>query len=500
MSLQKQVKDIIQAARDQGFMIDMQPNGHFLATAPPGVSGIKGNQITIAQTPGSQKGATNVRARLISIGFMPPERLAAMPKHKRPGYEEPEPKPAPTTSDTDSSTDTEEGSGQMVKFSDAVRVTGDGDHASLIKTRDTLPINQILEDVPLASWLVWQRIQEKIKKGPHAPEPHTLAGRPGWEWEGSRQRLITEVWPDLPRPDYSVSPSVICEERRAIGQYLSGSKNMAPIISGSKDRMTLWWVSRTWNDADVATATRDAVGNWWERKVTPEEAGETRAPAPVLTLHRCDQCSYQTRSAGGLAVHKSKYRTLGRPHPGGREICTVARCPEIRPDVESLVSHIRRDHPGVAFSTCRKCWTLFFADTASDARAQLMDHHAAYHYVENSRNPYVTREAKEALARAAASKPEPEPEPEPEPAPKSALVTPTIEPVSTSDGMVGAGDNQAVAYLQGLLNEITRLRTETADVSRLRKLIETLTNENAELREREQQLIDWIKRYPFGNI
>ena len=123
----------------------------------------------------------------------------------------------------------------------------------------------------------------------------------------SRGIALNSLWPGL------VGPSVPGRERtvdpivRVIGDYLRKSHNMRLLEKGNPTKMSVWWVSQTWNPAPVAIMNVNTLGTdhaWWERKVTPEEAGENRPPAPVTVAVQgvCAEPLYVKLIVGQLTV------------------------------------------------------------------------------------------------------------------------------------------------------------------------------------------------------
>jgi hypothetical protein len=466
---QTEVRKLLQIAEAQRYTWEYTGSGHIMVTAPGG------DKTFVASTPHSDRGLIDVRMRLKRIGVKFPvankKRAAAPPPPPGdPVFIEPVP-PAPAGDDPPG---TDQEGTPVPKFSEIARVTGDGPAP---RRDDTLmPISEIANNLPLAAYLVWQHIMDEIRSGAGDTRRHVLQGIEGWEWLGSRQGMITKAWPDLAPVDYDYDPPRMPAERRLLGAYLSGSRNMAVLRTGSRERKTLWWVRENWVEVPASGAMDLSHGgarqeDWWQRKVTPEEAGETREPARVTTLHRCPDCAFTTRSAASLGTHKAKLS--GQQHPRGTWPCPVDGCPEVRGDTASLGNHVSRDHRALGLTVCRVCGSVFTSKaerSAHAARQHPTRVHVAVHddtEVEVGAGPRV------------------EPPVSVQP---PAAVAPSAPQLSAEAGTQAPED--PATYLQRVINE-------AGQVPALRARISALEEENATLRERDDQVAAWLRAYPF---
>jgi hypothetical protein len=315
-----------------------------------------------------------------------------------------------------------------------------------------MPAAEILKNLKLAGWLVWQHIVDEIHARPDASRVTTMRGIVGYEWQGSRHGMISRVWPGLAPVDYSTHPATMSDERRELCRYLTQSKNMAVIRDGHKYEKTTWWVSQTWNDVDpnklVAT-----TGNWWEDKVTREEAGETRQAEPVVSRFKCPECPAAFASAAGLAGHKGRMKG---EHPQGNYPCPVPGCVEVRTTRELFANHVSKDHRELQLGVCRLCDPPKVFENHDVRRKHLNDAHSFQVGV-----PVQERDFNNATLVGV-------------PVPENQMTrygNDTIEgrPVTMVDAteLNSFGDQDPVAALRNILMEITTLREKGSTVVEL---------------------------------
>lgn len=443
MSKWREIKELLRDATSQGFTYEVSSANHFVVHTPDHIAETRsGKRSTkIAGTPRSDKGVTDARVKLERIGYVPPHK-----RHK--------------TKQEVGVTTAQEGSEDVPKFGEVVRLK-DGDAAAARQSQryqiSPLPKDQILDDVQLASWLVWEAIHKDLRRaGP--PQARALGAEfKGYEWQGSRTGMIKRIWPELPGVDYSVTPPDMPVETRAISKYLTNSRNMAVLRPGNANRKTLWWVSADWREIEPDKLP-DLPGNWWERKVTPEEAGETREPAPVEVSHMpntkpskidgrdvyyCPYCPYRSESKAGVSTHISRLKVVGvsvDQHNQESWPCPIPGCLEIRTDTDAIGNHVSRDHKGTGLHICRDCGQPF------KGRAGLIDHKVKAH-----------------------QKPEPE-------------IVQVTDPAQ---------------YLRALIDENQQMRDQLSGLPGLEKRLAELETENADLRAKYDKVAAWLREYPF---
>lgn len=498
MSKAAEIKKLLHEASSQGFTHHVAQNGHVEVIAPDG------NRVQISATPGSDASVRSARTKLVRIGFrrQVPPKPKQQAKAKRPAREKMR----------------EEG-GPMPKIGETARVTG-GMLPPVAPARgEVMPKEEILEKLSLAAWLVWQSIIEAVRDQDVVRES-LHDGVMGYEWAGSRHKVISKLWPSLDRPNWDTGEMPL--PRRVLGEYLARSKNMHSLRDGSRTRLTLWWVRGDFNEVDPKQLQRAAkTGNWWEDRLTPDEAGETREPEPVtvskvspadhdgasdavtvpervlistygitgpdgITLYHCPDCAFVTAKQGSLSTHRIR---ITGAHPEGRIACAVRGCLEVRTDPDSLGNHISKDHRELGLQVCRKCGGVFHGRQAR-VEHQVREHHgrASSLYGDVSEldvpkrsvfpiKPVVAPEVRSTLI-------------------PSAIVTPSQhqQPPDIAATLPGA---DPITSLQNLLTEVSQLRDTVAGQRGLEVRLDELERENGQLRARDQAIVDWLRTYPF---
>lgn len=467
MSKAGQIKELLRDASAQGFTHKAVSNGHIEVYTPDRIrwtpTGKRSVQIT--GTPGSDSAVRTARSKLEGIGYRPPRP----PKKKR--------KKA------------KEGSAGVSRLGDVARVTVSGDRVPPeLKTRlhrdGPLPVDQIMDDVELAAWLVWERIHTDLQRQGNVTKRVLQDRYHGYEWRGSRTGVMREIWPELPRPDYSVTPTEMDVRMRALSRYLTSSRNMAVLVPGDASRMTLWWVSETWREVKP-NVLPDLPANWWESKVTPQEAGEDREPGPVtvttftpadpqpatidgVEVYYCEDCHYRSTSEKSVKIHASRLRFFNKPHSQGRFECPVPDCLEVRTDPDSLGNHLSRDHRTTDLTICRTCGELFAS------RSDMV-----HHKLETHPEAYPVRVSRQSKAQPAA-------------APAAAPAPPAV----SEPGPLQVAPDPA-AYLKALIDDNERMREQLAGLPGLEARLAELEAENAELRAKYDKVSAWLRDYPF---
>jgi DNA-binding MarR family transcriptional regulator len=179
-----------------------------------------------------------------------------------------------------------------------------------------------------------QRRFESIKK--HAEKTHTTMlayakeGQPiphsspklgdGFEIRGSISSYIRKASREATGHD--------CDNDRVtqVRNYLRYTHNVVGIRQTEDKFVWLIFIRGEWNEYDAVlplvfglVTTERANKNWYERKVTPAEAGETRPVAPVKTEYQCRECGDRFPSSAALGGHTVKlHRGQENPVTGKR--------------------------------------------------------------------------------------------------------------------------------------------------------------------------------------
>lgn len=525
MGKRQEINELLRVATKQGFTYEQDGAGHWHVTAPEGVSGRHGSDTSIASTPRSDIGVNNARSALKGIGLVlntapkkkqkkrsdKPERVAQVPQVLFSGQGSP-----PTPPANPSTTQERQEGNQVPKIEDIARIKGGAlEKAASEKgtgsNKPFIAVHEIQDNLALAAQWVHQHIIEDIMKSDTYRESQ-LKDMWGYEWSGSRQRMISKIWPDLDKPNYHVTPPSMPVERRLLGNYLSASRHMAPLRPGSQTRLTLWWVRRDWVEVPDSLLKRlDTSYNWWEGKVTPEEAGENRVPEPVTVtklatppgqqqidgvLHRCQYCHFASTSGRSLGTHKA--RLSDKEHPQGRFSCPVSGCQEVRGDITSLANHVSKDHRDLGLQTCRICGEVTL-NRAARIDHQLRMHPNAFKRTDTSADAALHFSESTDVEVSSQT-----------PAPASTTLqvpatggTAEVVPVRPDEGTAHvvptALASDPLAYLQAVLSEVGTLRERSAAVNGLEHRLEELEKENVTLRERDRLIAEWVRSYPFLN-
>lgn len=141
------------------------------------------------------------------------------------------------------------------------------------------------------SFLVHQKILLNVEKNPTPAEtiyhknPATGQQEEGWLWEGAMATVVHDLWPiEATLTDPKTGQSL----GHRINTYLRYSHNAVCVNRRGSAKPPQWWIRKVWNDGNPLTPTNmgTTVATYTERRLTPEEAGETRPPAPVTITHK----------------------------------------------------------------------------------------------------------------------------------------------------------------------------------------------------------------------
>jgi len=139
------------------------------------------------------------------------------------------------------------------------------------------------------SFLVHQAILTDINSTRGKPEVFWRADPSGarvegYIWYGAMASVVEALWPvesKVKDPVTKQGMGVL------INKYLRHTNNAVCIDRHGKDRTPKWWIRSTWNDAPPpsSSALPGVVPTYAERRLTADEAGETRSPAPIEVRH-----------------------------------------------------------------------------------------------------------------------------------------------------------------------------------------------------------------------
>jgi hypothetical protein len=151
------------------------------------------------------------------------------------------------------------------------------------------------------------------------PSEYGMAETQGLLVEVNLSRKMDELWSEL----RSIDPGARESFKSEVRTYLRASRNMiclrSPGLGPGEHGQPLWWIRDTWNDVRAVGIFKQTELTRAEKRVTPEEAGETLPPAPVevrkATDAEADSAELTTRDKrikaleDARAQRDSKYAT-----------------------------------------------------------------------------------------------------------------------------------------------------------------------------------------------
>lgn len=209
-----------------------------------------------------------------------------------------------------------------------------------VATAEGLPDTSTQQAARHNAKLLWQGARRRAGAG----TPYTRATRPGILVHLNVSKLMGDMW-----DGYNASPlhAPSTAARTALYKYLKDAADMVCTEQHAGDGST-WWIANEWQDKPVTGS-----GNYAERKITREQAGEDRLPAPVEVTYICqfpgcgDNREMSPHSIGRhLGTHSvtfADYKLMvagTRPWPGEE--------PEVKREPGSLAGQITGDITGQA--------------------------------------------------------------------------------------------------------------------------------------------------------
>lgn len=234
----------------------------------------------------------------------------------------------------------------------------------MVELKSVVDAADVVKDIPLASYVVWQAIQTKMTLISES-DPH--------RWSGYQHVVVHELWPDL---DNAIVRQIVV--------YLQDSKNVLPTGETGSGGQPSYRVSHEFNEkepkkeekmqkiAEVASATpatplltakgdprkkapasKVRAGGKWEN-LTPDADG----------LYRCTTalgeggCRYATERLNSFLSHQGKM--VGRKHvdiEGFEGQCVY--CTDFFSDPQRLAEHTTRIHRDKKVHYCRTCWVYY---------------------------------------------------------------------------------------------------------------------------------------------
>lgn len=133
-----------------------------------------------------------------------------------------------------------------------------------------------------SAWMLWHAVRNRAIKD-HAPQVarHRVEGL---EWRGNVKAVARTLWGGLKLKPNRQESAQAAHARTLLYKYLAQTGNM--VCEERNLGMSRWWIRNTFNDAPVSVVSVQSF-TARERKLTPEEAGETRPAEPVTTKFKC---------------------------------------------------------------------------------------------------------------------------------------------------------------------------------------------------------------------
>lgn len=156
-----------------------------------------------------------------------------------------------------------------------------------------------LENRGYALWLSCQgKIRTSKASKVTGPPDRGVGDVLGYEIEVNLKRKVFDLWPGLNQMDRASQDAFISE----IYAYLRASGNAICVRKPGlgEHGIPLWWLRETWNDVKAVGIYRQTELTAREKRLTPQEAGEDRAPSPVTVRQR------EEAAAAAAAADESK--------------------------------------------------------------------------------------------------------------------------------------------------------------------------------------------------
>lgn len=139
-----------------------------------------------------------------------------------------------------------------------------------------------VENRAFAVWNAVRTGKAKVSGKPaKGPTNRGLQDVDGFEVEVNLTTKMRDLWNELAQSDKQSQNSFLSEVR----SFLTASGNAVcvrqPGIGSGDHGQPLWWIRNEWNDVKGVPVWKALEPTATERRLTPEEAGETRSPAPV---------------------------------------------------------------------------------------------------------------------------------------------------------------------------------------------------------------------------
>lgn len=165
------------------------------------------------------------------------------------------------------------------------------------------PLATMDDPIENRAYALWRAIRTGVvrTKGRQAygPAERGVGDIRGYEVEVNVTVKARDLWPELAALSKQAQEVYVGEIRR----FLRGSHNAICLSSpapGERGRLPTWWIRDEWEKATAVPIFRTLELTTRERRLTPAEAGEDRAPGPIDVRHREEAQVATEESAAGL--------------------------------------------------------------------------------------------------------------------------------------------------------------------------------------------------------
>ncbi len=443
MSKKQEIDKLVKKASRQGLHITyLSGAGHWEVKNP-----ITREVTTISSTPKTDRGVLDAQQKMKRVGFIvnrEPRRKQRKPRTER--------------------------KQEMVSIGDVVEL------------KKVVSVGDVSRDIPLASYVVWQAIRNRMERADGDPQI----------WWGYQRTVINELWPNLGE-----------DTLEKIVGYLRDSNNVVHTGSRAGSGEPRYMVSHEFMELDTKKP-REIEVNMASTKEKIATVAAAAAHHPLLTakgtprlkapsskvrpegtwaelkpddegFYRCRDfigergCRFATKRLSSFTSHQGKLKGQHVDVEGFDGQCKF--CDDLYPDPRRLADHVSRYHNENNTRFCPKCWDYYEGSPYTHRKVK----HVA-----------IPAEGVKALAKSM-------PMPVDDVVFQEPVDTPVVGPYSDADARVTMETRKR---LGDLTVEADRMDAHAALTIILQELIDLkgengiLSNENERLREENDRLLE----------
>ena len=177
------------------------------------------------------------------------------------------------------------------------------------------------------AWLVWTSLRRQ------ATEDRDYNGTSGRSWSGSVTGVLRSLYPTHAHDEIEILSKDVRSFLRQTGNAVCVQQSQGT----PRDALPVWWTRNTWNDDFSAVRVVRTSSSDMERKLTPEEVGEDRPPAPVEVR--------RIESVGSDALHpdwRREFLRLAHASPQGMFVRIVRALLSVDAGVELSTGEVAK--------------------------------------------------------------------------------------------------------------------------------------------------------------